>query len=244
MGLGKTIQIIAVIATIFKEHQRWPFLVIAPNSTIENWKREFRKWAPSLRVVAWPGTTEGRKLVVCPPNTLVNEKQYELCHNTTDLKAHVVITGYGTARTTVSFLRKFAWECLIVDEGQALKNDKSELFQELCTLNVQHRIVLTGTPLQNNIRELFNIMQYLHSQHPHVTNIRFLDPTQFHAQEMEEQYEQLDEQRVREIHAMLRPRFLRRTKADVLTFLPSKSEIIIPLSMSSVQKELYKSIVS
>jgi chromodomain-helicase-DNA-binding protein 4 len=66
MGLGKTIQIIAVIATIFKEHQRYPFLVIVPNSTIENWKREFRKWAPSLRVVAWPGTTEGRKLVVCP----------------------------------------------------------------------------------------------------------------------------------------------------------------------------------
>lgn len=76
-----------------------------------------------------------------------------------DLKAHVVITGYGTARTMVSFLRKFHWECLIVDEGQALKNDKSELFQELCTLNVQHRIILTGTPLQNNIRELFNIMQ-------------------------------------------------------------------------------------
>jgi len=179
-----------------------------------------------------------------PRTNVVDEKQYELCHNTTDLKTHVVIAGYGTARTTVSFLRKFAWECLIVDEGQALKNDKSDLFQELCTLNVQHRIILSGTPLQNNIRELFNIMQYLHSQHPHVTNIRFLDPTQFHAQEMEEQYEQLDEQRVREIHAMLRPRFLRRTKADVLTFLPSKSEIIIPLSMSSVQKELYKSIVS
>jgi chromodomain-helicase-DNA-binding protein 4 len=74
-----------------------------------------------------------------------------------------VIAGYGTARTTISFLRKYEWECLIVDEGQALKNDKSELFQELCTLNVHHRIVLTGTPLQNNIRELFNIMQYVNS---------------------------------------------------------------------------------
>lgn len=66
MGLGKTIQIIAMITTIFKEHKRWPFLVIAPNSTIENWKREFRKWAPSLRVVALPGTSEGRELVVFP----------------------------------------------------------------------------------------------------------------------------------------------------------------------------------
>ena len=177
---------------------------------------------------------------------MIDEKQYELCHSATDLKAHVVITGYGTARTTISFLRKFAWECLIVDEGQALKNDKSELFQELCTLNVQHRIILTGTPLQNNIRELFNIMQYLSPPHSSscILTCRFLDPTQFHAEKMEEQYEELDEQRVREIHAMLRPRFLRRTKADVLTFLPSKSEIIIPLSMSSVQKELYKSIVS
>jgi SNF2 family DNA or RNA helicase len=78
-----------------------------------------------------------------------------------DLKAHVVITGYGTARTTVSFLRRFEWECLIVDEGQALKNDKSDLFKELCTLQVQHRVILTGTPLQNTIRELFNIMQFV-----------------------------------------------------------------------------------
>jgi chromodomain-helicase-DNA-binding protein 4 len=74
--------------------------------------------------------------------------------------------------------------------------------------------------------------------------IRFLDPSQFDAEDLQERYEELDEDRVREIHAMLRPRFLRRTKADVLTFLPPKSEIIIPLSMSSVQKELYKSIVS
>jgi chromodomain-helicase-DNA-binding protein 4 len=156
MGLGKTIQIISVIATIFKEHKRWPFLIIAPNSTLENWRREFRKWAPTLRVVAWPGTGEAREYV----------KEYELCRPTSplDLKAHVVITGYGTARTTVSFLRKFEWECLIVDEGQALKNDKSELFQELCTLKVQHRIILTGTPLQNNIRELFNLMQYVPSR--------------------------------------------------------------------------------
>jgi chromodomain-helicase-DNA-binding protein 4 len=71
-----------------------------------------------------------------------------------------VVTGYGTARTTVSFLKRFNWEGLIVDEGQALKNDKSELFEELCSLKVNHRVILTGTPLQNNIRELFNIMQY------------------------------------------------------------------------------------
>jgi chromodomain-helicase-DNA-binding protein 4 len=100
-------------------------------------------------------------LSICRSGSL--QKQYELCRPNApnDLKAHVVITGYGTARTTVSFLRKFAWECLIVDEGQALKNDKSDLFQELCTLHVQHRIILTGTPLQNNIRELFNIMQFV-----------------------------------------------------------------------------------
>jgi chromodomain-helicase-DNA-binding protein 4 len=65
MGLGKTIQIIAMISTIFKKHKRWPFLVVAPNSTLENWRREFRKWAPSLRVVAWPGVSEARNLVVC-----------------------------------------------------------------------------------------------------------------------------------------------------------------------------------
>lgn len=96
-------------------------------------------------------------------NIFLIQELYELTRPKAplDLKAHVVITGYGTARTTISFLRKFEWECLIVDEGQALKNDKSELFRELCSLHVHHRVILTGTPLQNNIRELFNIMQYL-----------------------------------------------------------------------------------
>jgi chromodomain-helicase-DNA-binding protein 4 len=65
MGLGKTIQVIGMISTIFHVHRRWPFLIIAPNSTTENWRREFLKWAPSLRVVAWPGTREARELVVC-----------------------------------------------------------------------------------------------------------------------------------------------------------------------------------
>ena len=114
----------------------------------------------------------------------------------------MVISGYGTARTTVSFLRKFQWECLIVDEGQALKNDKSDLFRELCTLHVQHRIILTGTPLQNNIRELFNIMQFVALYI--LLNCRFLDPSQFDAEELEGRYEELDEEGVREIHGMLR----------------------------------------
>lgn len=65
MGLGKTIQVIAMVSTIFKEQRRWPFLVVAPSSTLENWRREFKKWAPAMRVVVWPGTSEGRELVVC-----------------------------------------------------------------------------------------------------------------------------------------------------------------------------------
>lgn len=89
-----------------------------------------------------------------------------------------------------------------MDEGQALKNDKSELFQELCTLNVHHRVILTGTPLQNNIRELFNIMQYI-TLSPGA-HYRFLDSSEFNAKELENQFEELDEERVREIHSMLR----------------------------------------
>jgi chromodomain-helicase-DNA-binding protein 4 len=81
-------------------------------------------------------------------------------NNTRDLKAHVVITSYHTARDSSSFFRKYHWELLVVDEGQALKNDGSQLFEQLSSLKVQHRILLTGTPLQNNIRELFNILQF------------------------------------------------------------------------------------
>ncbi|TGZ78839.1 hypothetical protein EX30DRAFT_397523 [Ascodesmis nigricans] len=225
MGLGKTIQIISFLAVLHEEQQVWPFLIVVPHSTAPNWKREFETWAPGLKVVSYSGLEVSRKLI----------KKYEMINSDTgELKCHVVIVSYSqpTNAEDARFLRRFPWEVMVVDEGQRLKNDSSIMYKELEKFNIRHKILLTGTPLQNNIRELFNLLQ-------------FLDPKSVSAQDLEEEYMELDSEKVNELHNMLRPFFLRRTKAEVLThIIPPMSEIIVPVTMSTLQRKLYKSILS
>ncbi|TDL28199.1 hypothetical protein BD410DRAFT_739739 [Rickenella mellea] len=232
MGLGKTVQVTTFIGLLVEKCQAFPALVVVPNSTITNWVREFSRWAPKVRVVPFFGETKSREVTT----------KYELRHDhqepgTTGDKFHVLITTYETVTNTKDFgpVLKHTprWEVLVVDEGQRLKNDASLLFKRLNELNTIHRIIMTGTPLNNNIRELFNLMN-------------FLDPAEWNNLEaLEVQYDKevLDEDRVKELHERLRPYFLRRVKADVLT-LPPKNEVIVPLSMAPLQKEVYKSILS
>ncbi|KAI5303399.1 hypothetical protein KEM55_000564, partial [Ascosphaera atra] len=122
------------------------------------------------------------------------------------------------------------WAGLIVDEGQRLKSDKNLLYGALSSIKFPFKLLLTGTPLQNNIRELFNLLQ-------------FLDTTK-DAEALAEEYEELDKEKINELHNMIRPFFLRRTKVQVLTFLPPMAQIIIPISMTVLQKKLYKSILA
>ncbi|KAK2806798.1 hypothetical protein FQN50_005660 [Emmonsiellopsis sp. PD_5] len=223
MGLGKTIQIIALLATLVQDHKCWPFLVVVPNSTCPNWRREIKTWAPSLRVVTYYGSAAARKIA----------HDYEMFPDgATDLRCHIVVTSYETmiddkARRLFS---RIPWAGLVVDEGQRLKNDKNQLYEALTRIHFPFKVLLTGTPLQNNVRELFNILQ-------------FCDQSK-NAEALEEQYGQdLTKEALTEIHDMIRPFFLRRTKAQVLTFLPPMAQIILPVTMSIVQKKLYKSIL-
>lgn len=223
MGLGKTIQIIGFLATLVQDHSCWPFLVVVPNSTCPNWRREIKRWAPSLRVVAYYGSKESRDLAY----------RYELFpEGSKDLRCHVVVTSYDAAAddNCRKFFRSVPWQGLIVDEGQRLKNDKNMLYSALGALKAPFRILLTGTPLQNNQRELFNLLQ-------------FLDDT-YKAEELELRFQDLTQEKINEMHDMIRPFFLRRTKAQVLTFLPPMSQVILPVSMSIVQKKLYRSILA
>lgn len=223
MGLGKTIQIISFLSTLIEDHKCWPFLIVVPNSTCPNWRREVKKWAPSLRVVTYYGSAVARKLA----------HEYEMFpKNARDLRAHVLVTSYETMVDDKArrVLAGIPWAGLVVDEGQRLKNDRNLLYSSLSSINIPFKVLLTGTPLQNNIRELFNLIQ-------------FCDPTQ-NAQDLEAEYETLTKENVPELHAMIRPFFLRRTKAQVLTFLPPMAQIIIPVTMSVVQKKLYKSILA
>ncbi|KAK4503948.1 hypothetical protein PRZ48_004863 [Zasmidium cellare] len=223
MGLGKTIQIIGFLATLIQDHGCFPFLVVVPNSTCPNWRREIKRWAPGLRVVAFYGSRESRE----------KAKQYELYpQGSKELKCHIVVTSYDTAADDECrrFFQKIPWQGLIVDEGQRLKNDKNLLYAALGALKAPFKILLTGTPLQNNTRELFNLLHFLDDQ--------------YNPAELEKEYEDLDQEKIQNLHNMIRPFFLRRTKAQVLTFLPPMAQIILPVSMSLVQKKLYKNILA
>ena len=223
MGLGKTIQIIGFLGTLVQDWNCYPFLVVVPNSTCPNWRREIKRWAPSLRVVAYYGSRESRDLAF----------RYELYpEGSRDLRCHIVVTSYDAAadENARKFFRGVQWQGLVVDEGQRLKNDKNLLYTALGHLKTPFKILLTGTPLQNNQRELFNLLQ-------------FLDDS-FKAVELEQRYQELDKEKIVELHEMTRPYFLRRTKAQVLTFLPPMAQIIVPVSMTIVQKKLYRSILA
>lgn len=223
MGLGKTIQVIALMASVCLQSPRaWPWLVVVPNSTCPNWRREIKKWAPDMRVVCYHGGKEPQRLAY----------QYELFPNgAREMKAHVVIMSYDSAQDdhTRSLFRSVQWIGMVVDEGQRLKNDENLLYGALRSMRVPWRLLLTGTPLQNNKRELFNLLQ-------------FIDPSK-NAERLDEQYAELTKDNISELHEMIKPYFLRRTKANVLKFLPPMAQIILPVSMSIVQEKLCKSIM-
>jgi chromodomain-helicase-DNA-binding protein 4 len=149
----------------------------------------------------------------------------------TDLRYRVLITSYETIsdKKNHKIILKIPWAGLVADKGQRLKN-KSQLYKSLSQITFPFKLLLTGTLLQNNTRELFNL-------------IRFCDPTK-NAGALEEKYETLMKENIPEFHEMLRPFFLCCTNAQVLTFLPPMAQIIIPVSMSIVQKKLYKSILA
>ncbi|KAI9824644.1 MAG: hypothetical protein M1819_000845 [Sarea resinae] len=223
MGLGKTIQVIGFMATLIQDHECFPFLVVVPNSTCPNWRREIMTWAPSLRVVTYFGSSTARDLAF----------DYELFPGGKKaLKCHIVVTSYETASdmSCRKFFRAVPWVGLIVDEGQRLKNDQNLLYASLDALKIPFKMLLTGTPLQNNARELFNLLQFLDNN--------------MDAAALEEKYAVLTKENVQQLHELIRPFFLRRTKLQVLKFLPPMAQIIIPVTMTVLQKKLYKSILA
>lgn len=203
--------------------QCWPFLVVVPNATCPNWRREFKQWAPDLRVVTYHGGKESQDLAY----------KYELFPNgSTDMKAHVVIMSYDSAQDprTGALFKPVHWVGLVVDEGQRLKNDQNLLYRALRVMRIPFRLLLTGTPLQNNKRELFNLLQ-------------FIDETQ-DAASLDAEYAVLDKETLPKLHEKIRPYFLRRTKAGVLKFLPPMAQIILPVTMTIIQEKLSKSIMA
>ncbi|KAG6000198.1 hypothetical protein E4U21_005741 [Claviceps maximensis] len=224
MGLGKTVQVVSLITYLVQETPEcWPFLISVPNATCPNWRREFRQWAPDLRVVTYHGGKEPQDLAY----------KYELFPGgSRDMAAHVVIMSYDSTQDprTRELFSSVRWAGLVVDEGQRLKNDSNLLYQALRAMKIPFRLLLTGTPLQNNKRELFNLIQ-------------FIDQTK-NAEQLDLDFAVLNKETLPKLHEMIRPYFLRRTKAGVLKFLPPMAQIILPVTMTVIQEKLSRSIMA
>uniref|UniRef100_A0A3Q3WNK6 Uncharacterized protein n=1 Tax=Mola mola TaxID=94237 RepID=A0A3Q3WNK6_MOLML len=233
MGLGKTIQTIVFLYSLFKEgHTKGPFLVSAPLSTIINWEREFEMWAPDFYVVTYTGDKDSRAIIreneFSFDDTAVKggKKAFKL-RREAPIKFHVLLTSYELVTIDQTALKSIDWACLVVDEAHRLKNNQSKV------LTADHKLLLTGTPLQNNLEELFHLLN-------------FLTPNRFNNLEgfLEEFADISKEDQIKKLHDLLGPHMLRRLKADVFKNMPAKTELIVRVELSPLQKKYYKLILT
>ncbi|RPA85471.1 hypothetical protein BJ508DRAFT_176761 [Ascobolus immersus RN42] len=242
MGLGKTIQTIALLAHLACEKEIWgPHLVVVPTSVILNWEMEFKKWAPGFKILTYYGSKEQR-----------NEKRKGWHDNNL---WHVCITSYQIViQDAVTFKRR-NWHYLILDEAHNIKNFRSQRWQTLLNFHAEARLLITGTPLQNNLVELWSLLYFLMP-----SGVSSSMPTGFaNLKEFQEWFahpvDQLieggrdrmdDETRntVHKLHQVLRPYLLRRLKADVEKQMPAKYEHIVMCKLSKRQRFLYDEFMS
>lgn len=240
MGLGKTIQTAVFIYSLFKEgHCKGPFLVSVPLSTLINWEREFELWAPDLYCVTYIGDKDSRAALREHELTFqedaaprANSKQATRLR-TSNVKFHVLLTSYELVSIDNACLSSIEWKMLVVDEAHRLKSNQSKFFKVLSSYNIDYKLLLTGTPLQNNLDELYHLLNFLCRE-------KFNDLTVFQS----EFADISKEDQVKKLHEMLGPHMLRRLKADVLKSMPSKSEFIVRVELSAMQKKYYKFILT
>ncbi|MEQ2189575.1 choline dehydrogenase 4 [Goodea atripinnis] len=239
MGLGKTVQTAVFLYSLYKEgHSKGPFLVGAPLSTIINWEREFEMWAPDMYVVTYVGDKDSRAVIrenefSFEDNAIRGGKRASRLKKDSSIKFHVLLTSYELITIDMAVLGSIDWACLVVDEAHRLKNNQSKFFRVLNNYSLQHKLLLTGTPLQNNLEELFHLLN-------------FLTPERFNNLEvfLEEFADIAKEDQIKKLHDMLGPHMLRRLKADVFKHMPSKTELIVRVELSPIQKKYYKFILT
>ena len=232
MGLGKTIQIISLIAHLRAHDTPGPFMIVGPLATLPNWINEFKKWLPSCPVVLYHGAKAERQAL---------RKQHMPIHASKGMQFPVVITSFEICMIDRPHLERYTWQYMILDEGHRIKNRQCKLLRELKQIRTISRLLLTGTPIQNTLEELWSLLN-------------FCSPNIFDNLEVFQSWfgfrnigtdTQVDDivstehkQRVvSKLHEILRPFLLRRMKADVLLTMPPKREVVVYCGMSSLQRE-------
>ncbi|KAL8561069.1 hypothetical protein ACOMHN_031013 [Nucella lapillus] len=230
MGLGKTIQTIALLAHLACEKGTWgPHLIVVPTSVMLNWELELKKWCPAFKILTYYGNQKERKL----------KRQGWTKTNA----FHVCITSYKLVVQDHQAFRRKKWKYLILDEAQNIKNFKSQRWQMLLNFSSQRRLLLTGTPLQNSLMELWSLMHFLM---PHVFQSHrdfkewFANPLTG----MIEGSQEYNESLIKRLHKVLRPFLLRRLKNEVEKQMPQKYEHVVMCRLSKRQRFLYDDFMS
>ncbi|KAK4447910.1 ISWI chromatin-remodeling complex ATPase ISW2 [Podospora aff. communis PSN243] len=221
MGLGKTLQTISFLG--YLRHIMGitgPHLVVVPKSTLDNWNREFTRWTPEVNVLVLQGAKEERHQLI---NDRLVDESFDVC-----------ITSYEMILREKAHLRKFAWEYIIIDEAHRIKNEESSLAQVIRMFNSRNRLLITGTPLQNNLHELWALLNFLL---PDVFGDSEAFDQWFSGQDRDQ------DTVVQQLHRVLRPFLLRRVKADVEKSLLPKKEVNLYIGMADMQVKWYQKIL-
>ncbi|KAI8376297.1 SNF2 family N-terminal domain-containing protein [Radiomyces spectabilis] len=246
MGLGKTAQVISFLGRLYEMGEKGPHLVIVPASTIENWMREFQRFCPKLHVVGYYGTQAER---VYLRDDLLESRDYQVVVTT-----YTMATG---AREDRSFLRRLGCKSMILDEGHMIKNCTSSRYTHLMSLRTPFRLLLTGTPLQNNLQELVSLLTFImpdmflgnEEEIRKIFKIKAMATTSSRQRHDSKHSDTgniaqvLSRQRIARAKKMMTPFVLRRRKADVLKHLPQKFQVIERCPMTALQKEMYDRIL-
>ncbi|MDN5287701.1 MAG: box helicase [Mucilaginibacter sp.] len=215
MGLGKTLQVLSLLQHLKNERLTTaPHLLLAPTSLLYNWLEEATKFCPELNVLVFHG--------------LEREK------NAAELKKYdLIITSYGTAAVDITFLCTISFHYLILDEAQAIKNPFSQKFKMVMLIEAYNRLALTGTPVENSSADLYALMSFV--------NPGFFGTLKMFKENLTAKGDDQDIERAGTLLKMTKPFILRRTKKQVATDLPSKTEMTIWCEMEPAQRKIYDS---
>ncbi|KAI9845449.1 MAG: putative DNA helicase ino80 [Thelocarpon superellum] len=232
MGLGKTVQSISVMAYLAEAHNIWgPFLVIAPASTLHNWQQEITRFVPDLKVLPYWGNAKDRKVL---------RKFWDRKHITYGRESsfHVLVTSYQLVVQDTQYFQKIRWQYMILDEAQAIKSSQSSRWKSLLGFHCRNRLLLTGTPIQNNMQELWALLHFimpsLFDSHDEFSDW-FSKDIESHAQSNTK----LNEDQLKRLHMILKPFMLRRIKKHVQKELGDKIELDVFCDLTYRQRAYY-----